>query len=191
LPLRTSDPPRRRKGAAWKEPTDDDGVSRRLRTVLCLQRIAGEREVYFLSVVERSSRLPASGLRPECVAHASEFGTAPQMMRSIGRGESLGAYRATDEPLLWQSSWCEPAGASCVGNISKGNKAHGRTGGSGTSDGARALRTRRRSNASKVHAHPPRFGVVAAAHALKDRPGNGLGRRRRWLRVRPEALRRD
>ena len=93
------------KGAAWNEPTDDDATSRRARTILCLQWIAGEREVYFLSVVEWSSGLSASGLRPECVAHASEHGTAPQMMRQTGRGESLGARRATDEPLFRQSSW--------------------------------------------------------------------------------------
>jgi len=69
-----------------------------------------------------------------------------------------------------------------IGNISEGNKAHGRTGGSGISDDARALRTRRWSKASKVSALPAYFGVLQAVHALKGRPGNGAGQRRRWPR---------
>lgn len=103
--------------------------------------------------------------------------------RQTGSGESPGAHRETDVPPLRRSSQRKLAGALSIGNNSKGNKAHGRTGSSGISDGAGALRTRRRSKASKVNAHPLHFGAAAAVHALKCQPGNGLARRRRWLRV--------
>lgn len=122
-----------------------------------------------------------AGLGP-CARLGFESGTAPQIPRQTGLGESLSACRETGEPPLRWSSWREPAGTSNVGKISKGNKAYGRTGSSGISDGARALRTRRRSKASKVTAPPLHLGAAAAVHALNGRLGNGMALRRRWLR---------
>jgi len=113
--------------------------------------------------------------------------TPRQSARETGRGSGLVACRETGRPPLRWSSWRKPAGTLDIGNISEGNKAHGRTGGSGISDDAGALRTRRRSNASKVSALPTCFGMLQAVHALKDRPGNGALQRGRWPRdlVRP------
>jgi hypothetical protein len=113
--------------------------------------------------------------------------TSRQSARETGRSSGFVACRETGRPPLRWSSWRKPAGTLAIGNISEGNKAHGRTGGSGISDDAGALRTRRRSNASKVSALPACFGMLQAEHALKDRPGNGALQRGRWPRdlVRP------
>lgn len=121
---------------------------------------------------------PQMSPREGLAQHRGERGR-PARVPALARSEHL---RVGGAPPPRRSSQRELAGTSRVGNISKGIKAHGRTGGLGASDGAEALRTRRRSKASKVQAPPSRFGAAGAEHALKRRLGNGAERRGRWPR---------